>query len=341
MTKVLVTGASGYIAKHIVLQLLQAGYEVRASVRSQQRTDQIRSAIESHINADIDLERVLTFVELDLNSDNGWSQALSGVDVLMHTASPFPSKSPDDESELIRPAVDGTLRALKAAAQNEVKRVILTSSTASVVYGEGPETGKPFDESHWTDTDHPGCSTYSKSKTLAEKAAWDFVANNAKDINLTCINPGFVFGPPLDENFGTSMEVIARLIRGKDPAIPRLGFACVDVRDVATAHIRAIDLPDTYGKRILAVSGFLWFQDIAAAVKTAYPRRRIATRLAPDWLIKFLGLFDKQIRGIVPLLGLQFQVSNQRARNLLGMEFIDPRESAVESARFLIDRKLH
>lgn len=338
MTKILVTGASGYIAKHIVLLLLRAGYQVRASVRSPQRADQVRAAMQAHLSSHIDLEKALSFVELDLNADAGWTAAMEEIDTLIHTASPFPYAPPDSEDELIRPAVDGTLRALKAAAQKGVRRVIMTSSTAAVVYGDGPEPGASFDESHWTDVNHPTCSAYSKSKTLAEQAAWEFIANEAPEINLTCINPGLVLGAPLDNYYGTSMRVIARLMAARDPAVPRLGFSGVDIRDVATAHVEAISRQATFGKRILVVSGFLWFREIAVAVKSAFPQHRIATREAPNWLIRFLGLFSSQIRGIVPLLGVQFKISNRRARDLLDMEFSDPRKSAVESAKFISNR---
>ena len=340
MKQVLVTGASGYIAKHIVLQLLQSGYKVRGSVRSMSRSGEVRSAVQSELDGTVDLDEMLSFVELDLMHDDGWDEALTGIDVLVHTASPFPLTSPKDENELIRPAVDGTLRALKAAHSNGVKRVVMTSSTASVLYGDLPEGGAAYDESHWTDVNHPACSSYSKSKTLAEKAAWEFVETDGHDIDLTCINPGFVLGAPLDTTYGTSLEVMARMISGKDPAVPQLGFASVDVRDVAAMHVGAIANENSIGKRILSVSQFLWFVDLARTAKAEFPDRKIPTRLAPNWLIRFLSLFDGQIRTIVPLLGKSFDVSNQRAKSLLDVEFRDPRDSAIESIRYLIDNKL-
>ena len=340
MKQVLVTGASGYIAKHIVLQLIQAGYKVRGSLRSMQRGDEVRAAVQPHLDKTIDLDEMLNFVELDLMHDDGWNEALKDIDVLMHTASPFPLASPKNEDELIRPAVDGTLRALKAAHDNGVNRVVMTSSTASVLYRDLPEGGSPFDESHWTDVNHPACSAYSKSKTLAEKAAWEFVDTEGQVIDLTCINPGFVLGAPLDTTYGTSLQVMARMISGKDPALPQLGFASVDVRDVAAMHVGAIANKKTVGKRILSVSQFLWFVDLAKAVKAEFPDRKIPTRLAPNWLIRVLSLFDGQARTIVPLLGKSFDVSNHQAKSLLGMEFRDPRDSATESIRYLIDNKL-
>jgi dihydroflavonol-4-reductase len=339
MTKVLVTGASGYIAKHIVLQLLQAGYEVCGSVRSLSRGAEITDAVKPHLDPTLDLDSLLTFVELDLTADDGWAAAMDGIDVLMHTASPFPMEAPKHEDDLIRPAVDGTLRALRAASEAGIKRVVLTSSTASVLYRSPPESGI-FDESHWTDVNHPTCAPYAKSKTLAERTAWDFIETEAPDIQMTTINPGFVIGAPLDGNYGTSMKSILRLLSGKDPALPRIGFTSVDVGDVAAAHVGAIDNLDTHGLRILVVERFMWFADIAHAIANAYPDRRIVTRLAPNWLIRLLALFDKQLGSIAPMLDQKFDISNDRARELLAINFKDTRESAAESARYLIDNKL-
>ncbi len=337
MTKVLVTGASGYIAKHIVLQLLQAGYEVRASVRSPDRADQILRAVKSHLNITTDAALPLTFVELDLNRDKGWAAALQDIDVLMHTASPFPIDTPVDDEELIRPAVDGTRRALGAAVENGVKRIVLTSSTAAVVYRAPIEAGLPFDESHWSVPHHPACNAYGKSKTLAEMAAWEFVETHATGCDFTTINPGLAIGPALDDRIGTSLQVVQRLLLAKDPALPKIGFACVDVRDVAAAHVRAIDRPATFGKRILAVSEFVWFHELATILSTAYPDRRIPTRLAPAWMIKSLALFNRRVRAVVPNLGVEFNISNQRAIDLLGINFLEPEKSILESARFLIE----
>ncbi|MEP1208497.1 MAG: aldehyde reductase [Rhizobiaceae bacterium] len=340
MTKVLVTGASGYIAKHIVLQLLQAGYEVRGSVRSISRGREVADAVRPHLDPNTDLDQLLTFVELDLTADNGWSEAMEGIDVLLHTASPFPMKAPKNENDLIRPAVDGTLRALRAAAQSGVNRVVLTSSTASVLYRPLPENARPFDESHWSDPAYASCSAYAKSKTLAERVAWDFVSSQAPEIQMTAINPGFVIGAPLDQKFGTSMQTIIRLLSGKDPALPRVGFCSVDVRDVAAAHVRAIDNADSHGLRVLVVERFMWFADIAQALADACPNRKVVTRLAPNWLVRLLGLFNAQIRSITPLLGQKLDVSNARAKELLAIEFYDTRKSAAESAAYLIDHKL-
>ena len=241
MQTVLLTGASGYIAKHIAVQLLNAGYAVRASLRNLNRADEVRAAVLPHVTGAVG-DR-LTFVALDLEQDAGWAEALKGVDALMHTASPFPLAQPKDPQDLIRPAVQGALRALKAAQAAGVTRVILTSSVVAVM-GDPLTTGKTtYDEADWTRSDDPQATPYALSKTLAERAAWDYVRDHAPQMQLTTINPGLVIGPPLDKHFGSSVSVVERFLNAKDPMLPRFGLPTVDVRDVALAHVRALATP--------------------------------------------------------------------------------------------------
>ncbi|WP_019956639.1 NAD-dependent epimerase/dehydratase family protein [Yoonia vestfoldensis] len=334
---VLLTGASGYIAKHIALQLLQAGYHVRGTVRDLARGDAIRAALAPHFG---DTDVALAFVQVDLTRDDGWSEALAGVDVLVHTASPFPITPPDNPDDLIRPAVDGTLRALRAAQAAGVARVVLTSSTAAISGSALPPGETAYDETNWTDPADPDITAYTKSKTLAEKAAWDFVVQEAADMRLTVINPGFVVGAPLDARYGSSVGVIARLLRRKDPMLPNFGFAAVDVQDVAALHVTVIDKPDTYGQRIMAVDRFIWFTEMAQAIKAAYPARRIVTRVAPDFIVRFLARFDPAIRTIVPSLGQQDRYDNARAMATLGRGLRQVNKSVVATAGYLIDKKL-
>lgn len=268
--QVLVTGASGFIAKHVVRELLDAGYRVRGSVRSAARGQEVSDAVRPNLADPSDLESRLSFVELDLERDEGWDEAMEGVDVLMHTASPLPLAQPDDEQEIIRPAVDGTLRALKAAHRSGIGRVIVTSSSAAVAYTELEPGRELHDERGWTDLTDPRATPYVKSKTLAERAAWDYVEKNAPDIGLTTINPVFVLGPPLDDTLGTSLLVVQRLLRAKDPMLPNFGFATVDVRDIATMHLRALQRPDTIGRRLIGGERFLWFVDMAKTLHEAY-----------------------------------------------------------------------
>ena len=340
LNTVLVTGASGFIAKHIVLELLNAGYGVVGSLRSESRRDEVRDAVRPHLSSTDDLDGRLRFVNLDLDEDGGWPDAMSGVDVLMHTASPLPMSQPKDENELIRPAVDGTLRALRAAYASGIRRVVLTSSSAAVT-NRAPATGKQrFDESDWSDPTWPGMTPYTKSKTLAERAAWDFVANEAPDMELTTINPCLVLGRPLDDHYGTSLKLVERLLRGRDPMLPRVGLPVVDVEDVARMHVRAIDTAGAAGKRIIGATEFMWLTEVAGILKAEYPSRRIPARTAPDFLIRLTGLFDRAIRSIVPLLGRRQELDNTRARELLDMEFTPAPDSLRATARYIMERGL-
>ena len=337
MTTVLITGASGYIGKHITLQLLNQGYKVRASVRSLSKSAEVKNAVQPHLLDSSDLDSRLTFVELDLEKDSGWDSALKDIDVLMHTASPFPIASPKDENELIRPAVDGTLRALKAAKNAGVNRVILTSSNAAVYGCDLPAGKSEYDETMWTDVNHPiGRVAYTKSKTLAEKAAWDFVKTQAPQIELTTINPVLVLGAPLDNNFGSSISVVERIMKGKDPMLPDLKFSIVDVRDVAQMHVQAIKNDATKGERILAASETISFVGIAKYLKSIYPKSKIKTGQAPSVLIKFLSLLDGEIKAVLPLLGKPMITSNKKAQKLLGIKFIPVEVTLKESAAYLV-----
>ena len=337
MKKVLITGASGYIGKHITLQLLNQGYEVRASVRNLSKSAEVISAVESGLIDRANLTSRLTFVELDLEKDAGWDVALKGVEVLLHTASPFPIASPKDENDLIRPAVDGTLRALRAAKSAGVKRVILTSSVAAIYGCDLPSGKTDYDETIWTDVSHPiGRVAYTKSKTLAEKAAWDFVKNQAPEIALTTINPVLVLGAPLDKNFGSSISLVERILKGKDPMLPDIRFSIVDVRDVAHMHVAAISNDATKNERLLATSATYSFVGIAKYLKSVYPKSQIKTAQAPSALIKILSLFDGDIKAILPMLGKPMVISGAKAQRILGIKFIPAEVTLRESADYLV-----
>jgi dihydroflavonol-4-reductase len=337
---ILVTGASGYIAKHIVADLLNAGFTVRGTLRRLDRSDEVRAAVAPATGAGA-LDR-LSFVALDLTADTGWAEAMAGVDAVLHTASPFPLVQPKDEAALIDPAVDGALRALRAAKAAGVPRVVLTASVAGVMGGAAVGRGRPaggatWTEADWTDTADAAVTAYAKSKTLAERAAWDYVAKEAPQIALTTINPALVIGPPLDVHYGTSIRVVERIVKAADPMVPNVGFCLVDVRDVARMHVAALGLPATEGQRIIASDRFMWFGDMAQVLKAGLPGRKIVTRKAPDLMIRALGLFDPSVRTILPSLGRRDVFSGDLAKGLFGVGFRDTRESLVETARFLID----
>lgn len=329
---VLLTGISGFIAKHVAAKLLAAGHTVRGSLRRLDRADEVRAAL-APVVGDEALAR-LSFVALDLEQDAGWAEAMHGVAALVHTASPFPVAQPKDPQVLIRPAVEGTLRALKAAKAAGVMRVVLTSSTVAVT---DTSVSGPQDETNWCDPNAPDTSAYGQSKTFAEQAAWAFAAEHG--LQLTTINPGFVMGPPLDRHYGSSIGVIARILRGKDPMVPMLDFPVVDVRDVAEMHLRALERPEVAGLRILAVAGNMTMPAMAAELKRAHPSRRIATRVAPMFVLRLLALFDPQIKAILPSVGKAHPISNARAREVLDMRFISPEGALRASADWLLQNR--
>ena len=336
MTSVFLSGASGYIGKHITLQLLNQGYTVRASVRSSAKADEVIAAVKPHL-VDAAAINALSIVELDLLSDTGWTEALQGMDVLMHTASPFSIDKVKDENVLIRPAVDGTLRALRAAHAAGVKRVILTSSVAAIQGVELEQGATDYDETNWTDVSTAlGRDPYTKSKTLAEKAAWDYIASEAPEIALTTINPSMVLGAPLDRNYGTSVSVLERILDAKDPAMPDLAFSIVDVQDVAMMHVKSIDMKAAEGQRYIAASNAITFIEIAKILKKTFPNKKIVTRKAPKLLMYVLALFDGQIKSILPMLGKPVRINSKKAQAAFAFDFIDVEKSIVETGTFLM-----
>lgn len=333
---VVLTGASGFIAKHIALRLLTQGYHVRGTIRSMKRADEVRDALRPHLEDPVLLESRLSFAELDLSKDEGWDEACVGADIVMHTASPFPFEQPRDENELIGPAVEGALRALKAAHRAGVKRFIITSSVVAIM--EGHESNQSaFDETDWSNVDSPDINAYSKSKTLAERAVWDYAEKHAPDMQITSINPGLVLGPSLDANYGTSLQIIERIVTSKDPMLPNFGINCVDVRDIADMHVKAIDTEASFGQRLAGVSAFIWYPDLAKLLAKAYPDRKIATRRAPNFMIKLYGMISSGVRSVVPSLDVRREVSNARARQILGMEFRSVDEAARSAAETILE----
>ena len=261
---VLVTGGSGFIAMHCMLKLFAAGYRVRTTVRSLAREAEVRATLKA---AGAEPGDRLAFFPADLTADAGWTEAAAGCDYVMHVASPFPVNVPQHEDELIVPAREGALRLLRAARAANVRRVVLTSSFAAIGYGH-PPVDRPFTESDWSNAEGEGVSAYAKSKTLAERAAWDYMAREGGDMELAVVNPVGVFGPALGADISTSIEIVKRMMDGALPALPRITFGVVDVRDVADLHLMAMTHPDAAGERYLAVAGeFVSMREIGLMLK--------------------------------------------------------------------------
>ena len=334
MSTVLVTGGSGFIGSHTILQLLAAGHVVRTSVRDLKREPQVRAMLKTGGAA---AGAALSFVAADLQNEAGWAQAVLGCDYVLHVASPFPLASPRHEDELILPAREGTLRVLRAARDAGVRRVVLTSSFAAVGYGH-KQRRAPYDERDWTDLAAP-LSAYVKSKTLAERAAWDFIARDGGQLELAVVNPTAVFGPVLGPDFSTSIQILKGMLEGALPGNPQIYFGVVDVRDVADLHLRAMLNPAARGERFLALAGEA--MSLAAIARLLKQRlgaaaERVATRELPNWLVRLAGLRNKQVREIVPQLGQQKNASNQKARTLLGWMPRSNEEAILAAAESLL-----
>jgi nucleoside-diphosphate-sugar epimerase len=335
MNKILVTGGSGFIGSHSILQLLAAGHQVRTTVRSMNREAGVRSALKE---AGADPGDRLCFIAADLEKDAGWPEAVAGCDYVLHVASPFPPSIPKHEDELIVPAREGTLRVLRASRDSGVKRVVLTSSFAAVGYGQKPQD-TPFNETNWTNPDGPDVLPYVKSKAIAERAAWDFIAREGGSLELSVVNPVGVLGPVLGPDYSTSILLVQRLMDGAMPGCPKLSFGVVDVRDVTDLHIRAMTHPAARGERFLAIAGdFLSMQDIARILKRRMgaSARRVPTWQLPNWLVRIAALRDPAAQQILPELGKKKSATNEKARRLLDWAPRSNEECVVATAESLV-----
>jgi nucleoside-diphosphate-sugar epimerase len=328
MSTVLVTGGSGFIATHTLVQLLAAGHRVRTTVRSSTRENELRSLLK---------DDRLSFFVADLQADAGWKSAVAGCDYVLHTASPLPRGAPRHEDELIVPAREGALRVLRAARDAGVKRVVLTSSFAAIGYGHEPMS-TPFNEENWTDPTHD-VSAYVKSKTLAERAAWSFIATEGGSLELSVINPVLVLGPALSADYSTSLYVIRRMLDGGMPGCPKLYFGIVDVRDVADLHIRCMTHPAANGERFLATAGdFLALVDVAKVLKTRMGpvAHKVPTRQLPDWVVRVGSLMSAQLRQMLPEVGKVKNGTNEKARRLVGWTPRSSEEAIVATAESFV-----
>jgi nucleoside-diphosphate-sugar epimerase len=338
MSRILVTGGSGFIGSHVILQLLAAGHEVRTTVRDLKREGDVRAMLRE---GGAEPGERLTFFAADLVNDAGWLHSIAGCEYVMHVASPLPPNLPKDENELIAPAREGTLRVLRTARDAGVKRVVLTSSFGAIGYGQKPRT-KAFDETDWSDPNGE-MTSYVKSKTLAERAAWEFIEKEGNGLELSVVNPVGVFGPVLGPDYSASILLVSRLLDGAMPGVPRLYFGVVDVRDVADLHIRAMSLPAAKGERFLAVAGdFMSMLDIAKVLKRHMGEwgKRVPTRQLPDWLVRLASLRDPVIKLILPELGKYKNATNEKARQVLGWTPRSNEEALVATAESLVRQGL-
>lgn len=332
---VLVTGGSGFLGAHCILELLNAGYRVRTTVRSAKREADVVAMLKA---GGSEPGAALSFAVADLMADAGWPDAVAGCDYVLHVASPFPPGVPKHEDDLIIPAREGALRVLRVARDANVKRVVLTSSFAAIGYGKLPPGGQPFTEESWTDPTAK-VSAYVKSKTLAERAAWDFIAAEGGKLELAVVNPVGIFGPVLGPDHSTSTEFVQRMLNGAMPGLPRLSFGVVDVRDVADLHVRAMTNPAARGKRFLAVAGdFMTVREIAQTLKTRLgdAGARVSTRELPDWLVRIVGLFNPEVAQLVPELGKVKNATKARAVRLLSWAPRSREDALVATGESLI-----
>ena len=328
MEKVLVTGASGFIAEHCIIELLKNGYSVKGSLRTMSREQEVRDAVKTETD-----DAKLEFCKLDLLEDDGWEDAMWDCDYLMHVASPFVIEDPKDENELIKPAKEGTLRALNAAKKAGIKRVVLTSSVAAV---NSHMMSGTSDHTTWTDINSKYVTPYQKSKTIAEKAAWDFY--NSQDSNnrleLAVINPGGVMGPQLGNDLGgASTQIVSQLISGKFPMIPALSFPFIDVRDVAILHLKAMTTPEADGKRFIAAhSEPTWMYEVAEVLSAA-GYEKIKLKKAPSFMLKLIGLFDNKTKSLVPMLDKYVPCDNSQTVKILNWEPMPWEQAFIEHAK--------
>ncbi|OJJ21469.1 nucleoside-diphosphate sugar epimerase [marine bacterium AO1-C] len=330
--KVLLTGITGFVGSHTAIQLLDKGYEVIGTLRNQQRQASIEQVIQKH-TTQTDL---LSFVEIDLGAPlEKWQTALQGIDYVLHIASPFPTKLPKNENDLILPAKNGTLNILKAATHNRVKRVVMTSSTGAAAYGK--KKIAEFTEKDWTNIHNKKDTTpYFRSKTVAEKAAWDYVNSTANAPELVTILPGAILGPVLEKDFGNSANIVKKMLDGSMPALPKIGFEIVDVRSVADAHIKALETPQAAGNRYLCTNGFLEFKEVAQILKANYPKRKIPQKVLPNFMVRLFSNIDPETKPVLLELGTRRTVNHRKIKEELQWNPISVKQSVLDCADSLI-----
>ncbi len=330
--RVLVTGGSGFLGGRTIIDLLERGYEVRATVREASKGPRV----EANISGELGREAGIEFFEADLSADDGWAEAVAGCRYVLHIASPFPPARPKDPQELIRPAVDGATRVITAALDAGAERVVMTSSVAAIRGSDVPP-GHLFTEDDWTNVET--VAPYAQSKTLAEDAAWALVDSRGERERLAVINPSAILGPVLPDDDSFSLEGIERLLNGM-PGVPRIGFSWVDVRDVSAAHIAAMEKPGAGGQRFIASGPFLWLLEVSQLLREKLPELagKAPTRTVPKPLVRLMALFDPGARAVIGDIGKRSDFDTSRARAVLGIEPRPVEETIIECAKSLASR---
>lgn len=337
--RVLVTGGSGFIAGHCIVQLLEQGFLVRTTIRSLAREAAVRAVL---AEAGMRHGENLTFVAADLTSDAGWAEAVAGIDFVLHVASPVQPGLVENEDDLIVPARDGTLRVLRFARDAGVERVVLTSAFHAVSWGH-PHDDHVFTESDWTVLDGPGVDAYGKSKTLAERAAWDFIASEGGSMELATTLPVAVMGPVMGADVSGANHIVQAMLDGAMPGFPNLYIPIVDVRDVAAAHVLAMTTPDAAGERFLLSSDPpIALKQIGAVIRAQLgdSAARVPTRAIPDLVVRIAALFSARFRSLAPDLGYVKKMSSEKARRVLGWQPRSSEDAIVAAARSMVARHL-
>jgi dihydroflavonol-4-reductase len=327
--KVLITGISGYIGEHCAIELLKNGYSVKGSVRNLKKIDEVTNGLNKQIQTDNYLE----FCQLDLLVDNGWEEAMQDCDFVLHVASPYITYQPKDENELIKPAVEGTERVLKFAKQSAIKRVVLTSSIVAML-GDA-NASIDINTNCWTNINAKNVSAYVKSKTMAEKFAWDFVKNQDKNhpLELVVINPGPVFGPSISGNLaGASMSMYKDLITGKMPMLPQSSINMSDVRDIAKIHVLALENSKAVGKRfVVSTEKPYSFQEMAQILKSE-GYSKVSTKVAPNFFLRFMSIFSNDIKGMLPFIGYTYSADVSETMKIFNWKPISLRKTVLDTA---------
>ncbi len=336
---VLVTGGSGFLGGWCVVELLTRGYAVRTTVRDLAREGEVRA----NVGSQVDAGEHLAVLAADLTRDQGWTEAVDGCDYVLHVASPFPPSQPKDPDELIVPAREGTLRVLRASLAAGVKRVVVTSSVAAV-RNAGPHAnsnGRELTEADWSDPDDRKLTPYTRSKTIAELAAWEYMRAEGAQERLVTVQPGAIIGPVLGEDRSYSLQAVERMLTGRMPGLPRLGFSFIDVRDVAALQVGAMTAPDAGGQRLIAAGSFLWFSDVAAILREQLgpDARKVPRHRVPDVVVRLLALVDPEVRSVVGELGHKTTFSLENAKRRVAWTPRPVQETIVDCARSLLAQR--